>query len=62
MVRTEVVVLFEHVSKSGMSMPCTSNEPNLVNKGWNDRASSVMTWGAIGPDVGIAIYCGPYYV
>jgi hypothetical protein len=60
MVRTEATVIFEHVNKTGQSFSFFRSEPNLVNLGWNDRASSAVTWGATAWLAVPTLVCGPY--
>jgi hypothetical protein len=60
MVRTEVTVLFEHISFSGNSITITGGGAGeLFSLGWDDRASCVQTWGSI-PWTEMAWYCGPF--
>jgi|SRR5215210_168298 len=41
------VSLFEHTNYGGSQLwlPAGCNTPNLVNLGWNDRASAIVNWG-----------------
>jgi hypothetical protein len=41
------VSLFEHINYGGSQLwlPAGCNTPNLVNLGWNDRASAIVNWG-----------------
>jgi hypothetical protein len=41
------VTLYEHINYGGsqLFLPAGCNTPNLVELGWNDRASSVVNWG-----------------
>jgi hypothetical protein len=41
------VSLFEHINYGGSQLWLRAgcNTPNLVNLGWNDRASSIVNWG-----------------
>jgi hypothetical protein len=41
------ISLYEHTHYSGSQLwlPAGCNTPNLVELGWNDRASSVVNWG-----------------
>lgn len=41
------VTLYEHTNYGGSQLwlPAGCNTPNLVELGWNDRASSVVNWG-----------------
>jgi hypothetical protein len=60
MVRTEATVLFEHVNKTGQTYSLFGGINNLVDAGWNDRASSVVTWGATPWHAVPTLVCGPY--
>jgi hypothetical protein len=44
------VTLYEHINYGGsqLFLPAGCNTPNLVELGWNDRASSVVNWGSRG--------------
>jgi hypothetical protein len=44
------VTLYEHIDYGGsqLFLPAGCNTPNLVELGWNDRASSVVNWGTRG--------------
>lgn len=41
------VSLFEHINYGGSELwlPAGCNTPNLVELGWNDRASAIVNWG-----------------
>ncbi|SCL22955.1 Beta/Gamma crystallin [Micromonospora rhizosphaerae] len=63
MVRTEVTVLYEHVGFVGNSITITGGGERQLwrvhNEAWNDRASSVRTWGST-PWTKMGWYCGPW--
>jgi len=42
------VTLYEHINYGGsqLFLPAGCNTPNLVELGWNDRASGVVNWGS----------------
>lgn len=44
------VTLYEHINYGGsqLFLPAGCNTPNLVELGWNDRASAVVNWGGRG--------------
>jgi hypothetical protein len=57
LVRTQVVVLWEHTGFAGQSLTLTGNARALWPFGWNDRASSVQTWGST-PWTEVGWICG----